>query len=559
MNKPLFSLTNATIAVLASFGRDADTLVRIVERARCSSLVCASTDELVRWPSDNLTAVLITEESLIDAAGTLLHYLANQGSWSDLPIIILSGGRGKTGTPARWKYFRQFGNVTILDRPLSAEALVISIEAACRSRAWQYVVRQQMQQLENHNTDLELAVRERTLALQLESDERKRIESALNEARRLEAIGRLTGGIAHDFNNLLQVIASASNLLPYALKDETRRDKLLSAIRHATQRGSKLTQQMLAFGRRQVLATDTVLLKTQILGMEELLKQSLREKIELRIEVEPDVWPVHVDVTQLEVALLNLTINAKDALTKGGNLVIAAHNVHLPSANISANADIAGLQGDFVCLSVADNGPGMPPEVAAQAFEPFFTTKRVGEGSGLGLSQVYGFARQSGGTAWIKSGPEGTTVAMLLPRSNQVPDNMPRPKQSSGFHKDQLKGVRVLCVEDDDEVAQVTIALLSTLGCKTRRANSADDALRLELDEFDIVFSDVQMPGTLDGIGLAREIARRRPGLPVVLTSGFVVAPERLREVRLAILRKPYDIESLRTALLGQLENTGSP
>lgn len=558
MSKPLVPLPNATIAVLASFGRDAETLVRIVQRAHCTSRICTSTDELVQWLDESLTAVLVTEESLVEAAAPLLDCLTRQPAWSDLPVIILSGGRGRTSSPARWKYFRQFGNVTVLDRPLSGEALVIAIEAACRSRAWQHVVRQQMQQLENHNTDLELAVRERTLALQVESDERKRIEGALNEARRLEAIGRLAGGIAHDFNNLLQVISSASNLLPYALQDEARRSKLLSAIRHATQRGSKLTHQMLAFGRRQVLATDTVDLRKQILGMEELLKQSLRERIELRIDVKPDVWPIRVDVTQLEVALLNLTINAKDALQQGGELVISAHRVRLPSPDISALADVAGMEGDFVCLSVTDNGPGMSPEVAEQAFEPFFTTKRIGEGSGLGLSQVYGFARQSGGTAWIKTGVDGTTVAMLLPRSTQTTDDSPNREQSIGHKEGGLQGLRVLCVEDDDEVAQVTVALLQTLGCGTRRATSADEALKLDLGNFDLVFSDVQMPGSLDGIGLAREIARRKPTMPVVLTSGFVVAPERLREVRLAILPKPYDIDSLRTSLLRQLRANAS-
>src|SRR5690606_16942011 len=310
----------------------------------------------------------------------------------------------KASTQARWSYFRQFRNVTVIDRPLHSNTIMLAIEAACRAREWQYVVRDQMRQLAQHNAELEQRVRERTQALQRETDERKRIESALNEARRLEAIGRLAGGVAHDFNNLLQVISSACSLLTFVSKDAQRFRRVQDTILRATERGSKLTQQLLAFGRRQTLASDVLDITQQLMGLKELLQQSLREKIVLEVRLQADLWPAHADVTQLEVALLNLTINAKHALPEGGTVTLSARNVHLPTDDIP---EVSDLRGDFVWLSLSDTGPGMPAEVAAQAFEPFFTTRSVGEGSGLGLSQVYGFAKQSGGAAWIRSSEQG--------------------------------------------------------------------------------------------------------------------------------------------------------
>ncbi|TCS36364.1 phospho-acceptor domain-containing protein [Paucimonas lemoignei] len=551
MSNPLVSLENALILVLASFGRDAQTLAQTIERTGAKARICNSGKELCKAFDEVAAAILVTEEALVAVTDMLNGCLQAQPTWSDVPIIILSGGRGKFGSSARWQFFRQFGNVTVLSRPMSGEALMIALEAACRARAWQYVVRDQMHKLEAHNVDLEQKVRERTQALQSESEERKRIESALNEARRLEAIGRLAGGVAHDFNNLLQVISGACNLLPYVKNDPERTKSLTDTIQRATQRGSKLTQQLLAVGRRQVLSTEALDVGGHIMEMKELLQQALRERITLDLHLQADLWHAHADVTQLEVALLNLMINAKDVLSAGGTVTLAARNIHLPTPQLSEAAD---LEGDFVWLSVTDDGPGMPPDVAAQAFEPFFTTKRIGEGSGLGLSQVYGFAKQSGGTAWIRTGAYGTSVSFVLPRGNGRNSADEERRSHAGDNTSRLQGLRVLCVEDDEGVADLAVSLLASLGCATHLAHNADEALQVNLNAYDLVFSDVQMPGSMDGVELAREIARRRPGMPILLASGYVVAPERLRTLQVKFITKPYSRDELAMAMLECLD-----
>ncbi|WP_194725650.1 response regulator [Noviherbaspirillum malthae] len=546
MSNPTVYMEQAVIVVFASFGRDAQTLAEIIERTGAQAFVCRSGNELCSLFDDSTAAIVVTEESLREATDTILSCLTAQPAWSDVPVIILSGGHGRAGAPARWRLFRQFGNVTVLDRPLSGDALMIALEAACRARAWQYVVRDQMHKLEASNVDLEQKVRERTHALQLETDERKRIEGALNEARRLEAIGRLAGGIAHDFNNLLQVISGACEMLPHAGDNADRGERLIGTILRATERGSKLTQQLLAFGRRQVLSDNALDVARHLTEMKDLLRQSLREKNRLELRLQSDLWHVRADVTQLEVAMLNLMINAKDVLPAGGNVTLAAQNARLPTPDIP---EIADLSGDFVWISVSDDGPGMPTEVAAQAFEPFFTTKRIGEGSGLGLSQVYGFAKQSGGAAWIRTSEHGTEVSILLPRgAAESPKAEQQDDAADGATR--LRGLRILCVEDDEAVGEIAQAMLNAFGCKVDRAINADAALQANLQDYDLVFSDVLMPGSMDGIDMSRKIAERRPDLPILLASGYMVAPERLRELRVHAIAKPYTSDMLRTALL---------
>jgi CheY-like chemotaxis protein len=276
-----------------------------------------------------------------------------------------------------------------------------------------------------------------------------------------------------------------------------------------------------------------------------LLRQSLREHIALTLEVAPGLWQADADLTQLEVALLNLTVNTRDAMPRGGRVVIGARNLTLPSPHAPAGTDLCG---DFVWLTVADSGPGMTPEVVRQAFDPFFTTKPVGAGTGLGLSQVYGFARQSGGVAWIDTSAAGTTVSILLPRSRQA-----ATPESGGAEPGAgaalAPGIRVLYVEDDPDVADAGVGVLEVLGCKATRVGDAAAALEQPLGQFDLVLSDVMMPGKMDGIDLARELRRRRPDLPVLLASGYAIAPERLAGLDIGMLAKPYTREGLRQAL----------
>ena len=551
MSRPRDQVHVASVIVIAEFGRDAETLADVIEQRGAHAHVCQLSHDLSIKFTEATTAIMVTEESLGSAADPILDGLDKQPAWSDLPVIVLSSNRGKTSSSARWDYFREFGNVAVLERPLSKQAISIALEAAGRNRAWQYVVRDQMLALESQNDDLEKKVRERTQALSAETEERKRYESALNEARRLEAIGRLTAGVAHDFNNLLQVISGACELLPYARQSSVRTDTLLNTISRATERGSKLAQQMLAFGRRQALSTSYVDIAQHVMGMKELLQQVLSGRGVLELRLQADLWQVQTDITQLEVALLNLVVNAKDALTAGGTVTLSARNTCLPAAQIP---EVTDLTGDFVWLNVADNGPGMPPGVAAQAFEPFFTTKPVGEGSGLGLSQVYGFAKQSEGSAWIRTSTRGTSVSILLPRTASTQRALLENADSITGQLDKLQNLHVLYVEDDEDVGNVGVSLLNMLGCQVDWVTNAEAALGRNLSSYGLVFSDVQMPGSMDGIALAKEIQRKGHDLPVVLASGYIVGPDRLQEVRAEVISKPYDVKKLREVLLKQFK-----
>jgi signal transduction histidine kinase len=547
MTDPRKSDWPVSVALCAPSGQDAPTLARLFGEWGAQVRTCASADEAVAAVRDSaLTLLLLTGEALEAYAPALAAALREQPAWSDLPLIVLSAEAVRAGAGDQWRFLRQFANLTVLQRPCSADLLYASFESACRARAWQHTVRDQMQTLEAAAALLEQRVLERTRQLMAEVETRKRVESALNESRKLEAIGRLTGGVAHDFNNLLQVVQGSATLLPLVNPGSEGFQRALQAIERAAARGAKLTQQLLAFGRRQALAAGALDVARQLGEMAGLLQQSLREQIALTLEVAPGLWQADADLTQLEVALLNLTVNARDAMPRGGRVVIGARNLTLPSPHAPAGADLCG---DFVWLSVADSGPGMTPEVVRQAFDPFFTTKPVGAGTGLGLSQVYGFARQSGGVAWIDTSAAGTTVSILLPRSRQAatPESgVAEPGAGAAL----APGIRVLYVEDDPDVAAAGVGVLEVLGCKATLVGDAAAALEQPLGQFDLVLSDVMMPGKMDGIDLAHELRRHRPDLPVLLASGYAIAPERLAGLDICMLAKPYTREGLRQALV---------
>jgi signal transduction histidine kinase/ActR/RegA family two-component response regulator len=380
--------------------------------------------------------------------------------------------------------------------------------------------------------------------------ERMQAEEALRQSQKLEALGQLTGGVAHDFNNLLQALAGCLQMIERKAPD-SRIKPLLEAGRQAVDRGAKLTRQLLIFARRQTLRPEPVDVTDRLLGMVGLMTHALRADIKLDIGLEPGLWPVEVDPTQFEVALLNLAVNARDAMPQGGRLVIGARNTPLAAAS-----DPEGLDGDFVAISVTDTGVGMTPEVRERVFEPFFTTKGVGKGTGLGLSQVYGFSRQSNGAARIESTPgRGTTVTILLPRSHRHPDALARISVP-----DILGDSDILLVEDDPIVASFTAATLENFGYRVTCAATADEALTVlaTSQRFDLLFTDLVMPGTRNGIELAREAQQLRPGLPVILTTGYGEGLSSADGYR--VLEKPYRLEDLVTALGEQLpgDRTGA-
>jgi PAS domain S-box-containing protein len=364
----------------------------------------------------------------------------------------------------------------------------------------------------------------------------------LAQAQKMEALGQLTGGIAHDFNNLLMIVSGYAQILQRRLK-EPKDMQAVEAIRAATGRGEKLTRQLLAFSRRQQLTPVVVDLRQRIDAVRDMLAPSLRGNIALVCDIEANIWPVEVDLGELELALVNVAVNARDAMPDGGTITLQARNVVLKPGSAAG-----ALEGDFVAIAIIDGGTGIAPDLLTRVFEPFFTTKPVGKGTGLGLSQVHGFANQSGGAVTVTSeAGKGTVVTIYLPRSSAV-----TPAQSVAdmqADSDATQGT-VLVVEDSRDVADVTSALLEQLGYRVVRAENAAQALRhlQQGIEFDLVFSDIVMPGALDGLGLAQICRERFPNIPVLLASGFSDAA-RAADGRFDILRKPFELSALERAI----------
>ena len=375
-------------------------------------------------------------------------------------------------------------------------------------------------------------------------------EDVMRQAQKMESLGQLTGGVAHDFNNLLAVISAGLQMLRRPA-DAARRQRIFDGMSHAVERGARLTRQLLAFSRRRPLNPESVDLMRQIEAMREMLSGSLRGDVNVETVFDQGLWPVEVDAGELELTILNLCVNARDAMPEGGTVRITAENE-------------PGADGDFVRLAVSDTGAGMPPEVVARVFEPFFTTKDVGKGSGLGLAQVYGFANQSAGSVDIKSEPgHGTTVILRLPRSWRPPAAAPEPIQAAPARevwKQNGRRGHVLLVEDDKQVAALTGEILDSIGFEVTHAPSAGAALDVLARglNIDVVFSDIMMPGGMSGLDLVRELRRTRPDLPVVLTTGYEGAAGPVEREGVALIRKPYEIEALSIALAAQVKPTQS-
>jgi PAS domain S-box-containing protein len=357
-------------------------------------------------------------------------------------------------------------------------------------------------------------------------------------AQKMEAIGKLTGGIAHDFNNLLMIIGGSAQIFGRLL--DPKLPRAIEAIQNAAKRGESLTRQLLTFSRHQHLSPTVVDLNASIKNMRTMIESSLRGNIVYNENIGDGVWPVKVDLAELELAIVNIAVNARDAMPNGGTFTLSV-NIVTVNHEIGDNR----LKGPFLAIEFSDTGIGIPPNLLSKMFDPFFTTKEVGKGTGLGLSQVYGFAHQAGGTVTADSKVgQGTTITLYLP---SCADEQITSKELSAAKTQHSQLQTVLVVDDSAEVAEVTSSLFEHLGYDTIYRDSAEAALKLLEDgtKIDLVFSDIVMPGTIDGVGLAREIRSRYPNLPVVLTTGYSdaakAAPSNLR-----ILRKPFDIDALR-------------
>ncbi len=378
----------------------------------------------------------------------------------------------------------------------------------------------------------------------------RRAQDRLAQSQKLETLGQLTGAIAHDFNNLLMVVGANTQLVKRRLVDPPSL-RAVEAIEHASSRGETLTRRLLTFSRRQTLNPIVIDLRERLAASRDVLTSSAGKNIELVFELPERIWPVLVDVPELELALVNVVVNARDAMPDGGTVRIAGSNAHLSPDDL-----LDDLTGDFVALRISDTGTGIDPEVLPRVFEPFFTTKAPDKGTGLGLSQVYGFARQSNGTVRVTSSPAndspgGTTVTIYLPRAiGKIAAAEPqRDEERQGGNE------RILLVEDNREVQEVTAAYLEELGYDVVLAENADTALERLAAEDDIrlVFSDIVMPGTMNGIGLARRVRSVYPHVAVLLTTGYAPQQE-LVDDTLSVLRKPYRLAALSTALREALD-----
>ncbi|NII58203.1 response regulator [Sphingomonas aerolata] len=534
--------------VVAPTGRDADVTAQVLRSADIAAVADADGTALFAAIAGGTHAgAILTDDALsrLDQE-RLLAAIAAQAPWSDFPFILLS----KRGEPRRGaREVEAVANVTLLERPLHPASLVSAARAALRARQRQRLAARHFEDREKARAELrdladtlEAKVEARTRELAAANDrltaeiaERERAEARLVQAQKMEAIGQLTGGIAHDFNNLLTAVIGSLDLLLRRTDDEKIR-RLASMALQAGERGATLTAQLLSFSRRQHLSPVPVEPNQVVASMADLLARSIGAAVTVELDLADDVWRAMVDPTQLEVVLLNLAINARDAMPSGGVVRIATRNLAAVPDALTAELN----PGAYVAIEVADTGAGMTPAVLARAFEPFFTTKGQGKGTGLGLAQVYGFARQSGGTVRIVSAEnEGTVITLYLPRTTEVADPVAieRLAQATGSRQ------RILVVDDDNDVRGVAAQMIEEIGYQVVAAASGTEALtEFGRASFDLVLTDVVMPG-MSGVDLARRIRAVAPAMPLLFASGYAdVATFGDELAAETVLKKPYRI-----------------
>ena len=507
--------------ILAPVGRDSQIALMILNEAGFEGLITPDLATLCAQLEPGAGLLLIAAEALRGPEmEALFQHLEHQPAWSDLPIVLLTHHGGQEQGPSS-QLSNLLGNVSFLERPFHPATLVSMVSAALRGRRRQYEARDRLidlseseRRLQSTLETLEQQVEERTAQL-------RHNEEALRQSQKMEAVGQLTGGIAHDFNNMLTGIIGSLELLRRRLA-RGRLDDLDSLIDlgvTSANRAAGLTHRLLAFSRRQSLDSKAVQMNTLVLSMGELLQRSLNESIQLDMRLNDKLWVAEADPNQLESALLNLVINARDAMPEGGKLIVETSNQVLHREFTEAYSNLE--PGDYVMLSVTDNGSGMPQSVINRAFDPFFTTKPIGQGTGLGLSMIYGFSKQSRGHVSIDSEiDQGTTVKLFLPRFRG--EELEQPDNDIQQAPDAINGETVLIVEDDPAVRVLVSAVLSELGYAFVEAGDADGAVPIlnSAQRIDLLISDVGLPG-MNGRQLA-EIGRQyRPGLKVLFITGY--------------------------------------
>ena len=507
--------------ILAPMGRDGSLALMMLKEAGYSGIVASDLGALCEALEQGAGLVIVAAEALLGVElEPLLEILHQQPAWSDLPIVLMThhGGSGQNGSS---QLSPLLGNVTFLERPFHPVTLISQVSTALRGRRRQYEARDRL--IDLSESELRLQRTLETLEQQVEerTAQLRHNEDALRQSQKMEAVGQLTGGIAHDFNNMLTGIIGSLELLRRRVSrgklDDL--DSLIDLGVTSANRAAGLTHRLLAFSRRQSLDSKPVEINQLVTSMGELLQRSINESIALDMHLCEQLWIAEADPNQLESALLNLVINARDAMPNGGKLTVETGNRHLDSVFTAAYGTLK--PGDYVELSVSDTGCGIPESVMGRVFDPFFTTKPIGQGTGLGLSMIYGFARQSHGHVTIHSVVgRGTTVSLFLPRhiGQLVADVAVNPAQLPFANA----GETVLIVEDDPAVRVLVSAVLKELGYGFVEAGDADTAVPIiESDQrIDLMISDVGLPG-MNGRQLA-EIGRQlRPELKVLFITGY--------------------------------------
>ncbi|MEB0227341.1 response regulator [Pseudomonas sp. 10S4] len=513
--------TSERAIILAPLGRDSQIALMMLNEAGYAGVISRDLAQLCSELEYGAGLLLISCEALLGAdLAPLLRLIEQQPAWSDLPIVLLTHHGGPKQNPAS-RLGPQLGNVTFLERPFHPVTLISLVTTALRGRRRQYEARDRL--IDLSQSELRLQTTLETLEQQVEerTAQLRHNEEALRQSQKMEAVGQLTGGIAHDFNNMLTGIIGSLELLRRRLARGRTEDldSLIDLGVTSANRAAGLTHRLLAFSRRQSLDSKPVVMNTLVTSMGELLQRSINESIHLDMQLSEQLWVAEADPNQLESALLNLVLNARDAMPGGGQLVVKTFNQHLDTGFTESHGNLQ--PGDYVVLSVTDTGCGMPQSTINRAFDPFFTTKPIGQGTGLGLSMIYGFSKQSRGHVTIQSEVDnGTTVNLYLPRylGNLAQDPLVDIEQAP-FAQD---GETVLIVEDDPAVRVLVSAVLSELGYAFVEAGDANSAVPIldSAQRIDLLISDVGLPG-MNGRQLA-EIGRQyRPGLKVLFITGY--------------------------------------
>ncbi|WP_390897892.1 response regulator [Pseudomonas citri] len=507
--------------ILAPLGRDSQIALMILEEAGFPGLICQHLGHLCDELEQGAGLLVIASEALLGPGlEVLLQLIEQQPAWSDLPIVLLTHHGGPEQTPEA-RLGAQLGNVTFLERPFHPVTLVSLVTTALRGRRRQYEARDRLIDLSNSEQRLQTILETLEQQVQERTAQLRHNEEALRQSQKMEAVGQLTGGIAHDFNNMLTGIIGSLELLRRRLARGRTEDldSLIDLGVTSANRAAGLTHRLLAFSRRQSLDSKAVQMNTLVLSMGELLQRSLNESIRLDMQLDDQLWIAEADPNQLESALLNLVLNARDAMPDGGTLVIRTSNQHLDADFTDAYSNLK--PGDYVALSVQDTGCGMPEAIVHRAFDPFFTTKPIGQGTGLGLSMIYGFSKQSHGHVTMDSEVNrGTTVNLYLPRF--IGEPVSEPVIDTQHMPHAQAGETVLIVEDDPAVRVLVSTVLGELGYAFLEAGDADGALPILQSKrrIDLMVSDVGLPG-MNGRQLA-EIGRQlRPDLRVLFITGY--------------------------------------